>query len=213
MSKTDYRGIDYGMGMSNIDRDTGIRFGVISQHDVGQAWYDSEELDYGPPTCPKCGNEADDIDDLPFDLDDLETVGQDGKYRKHDILAIPEDVQDEVYGNSEWHDEGRDHACCGCGRSFSSDDAYGDEAIGSHFDSDGYKAFGSSDGDIFIEMSPYYTRAQFCSPCAPGACYLKNPCDDGAKAYCFGPDWFEEGECPYPVYRVDNDECIYTPKS
>jgi hypothetical protein len=28
-----------------------------------------------------------------------------------------------------------------------------------------------------------------------------------------GPDWFEEGKCPYPVYRVDNDECIYTPKS
>lgn len=33
--------IDYGMGTTNIDVKTGIRYGVISQHDVTQAWADS----------------------------------------------------------------------------------------------------------------------------------------------------------------------------
>jgi hypothetical protein len=27
-------GIDYGMGLSNIDEETGIRYGIISQHSV-----------------------------------------------------------------------------------------------------------------------------------------------------------------------------------
>ena len=34
MAKTDYVGIDYGLGRSNIDKATGIRYGVISQHSV-----------------------------------------------------------------------------------------------------------------------------------------------------------------------------------
>ncbi len=49
-------GIDYGGGMTNRDPDTGIRYGVISQHSVMQAWADSSEADYGKPTCPECGN-------------------------------------------------------------------------------------------------------------------------------------------------------------
>lgn len=74
----------------------------------------------------------------------------------------------------------------------------------SHFIDDGeYKAEQSQDScDIFVMRSPYYTHAQFCSPCAPGACYLLNPCDSGEKAYCFGHDWFENGLAPYPVFNV-----------
>ncbi len=34
-------GIDYGSGRTNINLETGIRFGVISQHSVSQAWCDS----------------------------------------------------------------------------------------------------------------------------------------------------------------------------
>ena len=51
-------GVDYGLGRTNINHETGIRYGVISQHDVMQAWCDSAEPDYGTPTCPKCGNDA-----------------------------------------------------------------------------------------------------------------------------------------------------------
>jgi hypothetical protein len=40
-------GIDYGMGMTNIDKSNGIRYGVISQNEVLQAWADSSEPWYG----------------------------------------------------------------------------------------------------------------------------------------------------------------------
>lgn len=63
----------------------------------------------------------------------------------------------------------------------------------------------SDETDIFVTKSPFYTRADFCSPCAPGACYLLSPNPEGEKAYCLGHDFFEEGKAPYPVYRVVND--------
>ena len=49
-------GIDYGMGLTNIDHDTGIRYGVIHSGELGQAWYDSTEGNYGNPCCPECRN-------------------------------------------------------------------------------------------------------------------------------------------------------------
>jgi hypothetical protein len=156
---TDYAGIDYGHGMANVDHETGIRFGVINQGEVIQAWADSSEMIYPDPACPDCGHESD-------------------KYECPD------------HGNFE---EAWENCCV--------------EAIGSVYEEEGYKATQSDDdGDIFIEKSPFYTRAQFCSPCAPGAGYLMNPCPDGPKTYCFGHDWFEDEKAPYPVYRVENDE-------
>ena len=47
--ETNYKGIDYGLGKTNIDKTSGIRYGVISQHSVGQAWYDESEAYYGTP--------------------------------------------------------------------------------------------------------------------------------------------------------------------
>ena len=74
-------------------------------------------------------------------------------------------------------------------------------------------AYSDSYGDIFVTKSPYYTHARFCSPCAPGACSLNCPTDKGGpRAYCFGADWFVDWPCPYPVYRVTDGVCIYTPK-
>lgn len=49
-------GIDYGRGKVNIDHSNGIRYGVISMHEVTQAWCDSSEGHY-TPTCPYCGSE------------------------------------------------------------------------------------------------------------------------------------------------------------
>ena len=69
----------------------------------------------------------------------------------------------------------------------------------------------ADDVDIFVCKSPYFTYAQFCSPCAPGAGYLLNPLtepDPGNKAYCFGHDWFESGKAPYPVYSVETGELV-----
>jgi hypothetical protein len=96
-----------------------------------------------------------------------------------------------------------DFACETCERVISSDDAYGDEPIGSHHDADGIKAELHSDGDVFVLESPYYTHAQYCSPCAPGACYLLSPTDKGGpRCYCLPHDWFEGGKAPYPVWRI-----------
>jgi hypothetical protein len=85
---------------------------------------------------------------------------------------------------------------------------------------------GGDDCDIFVMKSPYYTFGPFCSPCAPGAVYLRNGDTDGEKAYCFAPDWFpnwdeeeitgvycdEKTSCPYPVFRVSDDVCVFSPK-
>jgi hypothetical protein len=67
--------------------------------------------------------------------------------------------------------------------------------------------------------SPYYTYAQFCSPCVPGAGNLDAAVDiedtsvlqegiDGVKTYAFGHDWFEDGKAPYVVYRVDDGSIV-----
>ena len=49
-------GIDYGMGTTNRDMDTGIRYGVVSIHEVSQAWCDESEGNYFFG-CPHCGTE------------------------------------------------------------------------------------------------------------------------------------------------------------
>jgi hypothetical protein len=46
-------GIDYGRGATNIDHETGIRYGVIAQYSVMQAWADSAHPVY-PETADDC---------------------------------------------------------------------------------------------------------------------------------------------------------------
>ena len=59
--------IDYGNGLTNIDHDNGIRYGVIPHGAVGSAWYDESEAKYGKPTCPDCFNELDNSEDFEDD--------------------------------------------------------------------------------------------------------------------------------------------------
>ena len=80
------------------------------------------------------------------------------------------------------------------------------------YEQDGYVCEqGGDDPDIFVMKSPFFTYAQFCSPCAPGACSLENPLDDpdeNNKCYCLGHDWFDEGKAPYPVYDVKTGKLV-----
>ena len=173
--------IDYGLGQTNVDRATGIRFGVIPAHEVGQAWFDDSETWYGKPVCPECGSEAVEYDE--------ERHGE-YEYEPH---------------------ESCDYACEECERVFGSESAYPEEPISFYYDSGDTQAEQSGDDpDIFITKSPYYTWAAFCSPCAPGAGYLLDVRDEetGVRAYCFGHDWFEGGKAPYPVYWVGTGELI-----
>lgn len=160
-------GIDYGLGQTNIDKDTGIRYGVINQNAVLQAWADSSEPVYPEPECKfhvheKCPQ------DCPEDCDEHR-------------IDLPEDC----------------------------------EPLGHRYGEEGYEAVSGEDGDIFIIRSPYYTYAQFCSPCAPGACFLMSPLDEedwdcsDNRAYCFDTSWFdEEHPCPYPVFSVKTGERV-----
>lgn len=180
MKTTNYAGIDYGLGRTNVGS-AGIRYGVIQANHVGSAWYDSSESDYGDPTCPKCGNAV---------------KAAKGEYARFEHAKH----------------ECSDYVCHACKYVFGSESAFGETPQCHKLDDGQYKATqGGDDSDIFILSSPYFTYAQFCSPCAPGACYLENTLEepnDNNKAYCFGHDWFEDNKAPYPVYSVATGELV-----
>ena len=169
-------GIDYGRGTSNIDPDTGIRYGIISQNDLS-------------------GDAVNDIyttgDDIGF-----ENMRQQAKDELARAIASaidpygqvgdPDELAAEIIGNVEWHD-------CGEGGPY-------------EYSGEGYHLRTSDNNDLWVLKSPFYTHAQFCSPCAPGAGHLGNPCPDGPMTYCLGPDWFEDGDAPYPIYKVEDIE-------
>lgn len=178
MAKTEYAGLDYSTGVENRDPETGIHYGVISMNSINLDCTNDFESDYGDPHCPKCGNKV------------LESSHS-------DLFPQEEDEPD-------WFD-GQDYVCLDCKECFYSDEVTPDEAIGWHYESDGYKLCDCLDNDIFVLASPYYTFAQFCSPCVPGAGNLDSPCDSGPKSFCLGHDWFDDGKAPYRVFRVVDD--------
>ncbi len=159
--------IDYSPRNSTVNRDpeTGIRYGIIPLHRLGEFASESFEADY-IDSCPECGT------DWPEDLD------------------TPSD-------------------CPSCHKHIGDGEQYNDEPSSQEYTEDGYKACIESSGDVWFFKSPYYTHANFYSPCAPGACYLTSPAPDGEKAYCPGPDWFDdEDPAPYPIYNVTTGELV-----
>lgn len=105
-----------------------------------------------------------------------------------------------------------DFHCPTCNTYLWADDCYPDEISGTEYHANGISAWCGEDGDIWIFKSPFTTYAQFCSPCAPGACYLDNPVSPehtANKCFCLPPDWFDDGKCPYPVYH--GKTLIYMP--
>jgi len=190
-----YAGIDYSLGKSNVDSN-GIHFGVISQHSIMPEAMDDFEQDYGKPTCPKCGNE---VKEIPSHSEQLE----DGAG-----VAVYQDVPVETETWEQYGHGCADYACTVCEHLIGSEDVFSDEPQGFSYDSDGYKLCDCLDSNIFVLKSPYYTMAQFCSPCVPGAGNLDTPCVEGPKTYCLGHDWFEGSKAPYPVYDVVTNEVI-----
>jgi hypothetical protein len=208
-------GIDYGMGRTNIDHATGIRYGVISMHDVMQAWCDSSTADYGEPACPKCGQEV-----ISADADAREA-------EQPNLLVDTDVAEYEQYNRGC-----SDYVCHTCKHTLDNEDVYGEEPIGYTLEEDGYIAEDCLDSDIMLLKSDYYTYAPFCSPCAPGAGDLNNAFDadekpdtgfigdvewmrhnqSTVKTYCFGHDWFEDGKAPYRVFRVSDDSEVFPEK-
>jgi hypothetical protein len=200
VTHTSYAGIDYGLGTSNIDKANGIRYGVIAINSLNlDCVYDGGfDAFYGDPTCPKCGNKAIDIPSHSEQLPDNAGV------EIH--CDIPASME-------EWPSYSKhgcaDFACETCEHTLDSSEVYSEEMLSMSYDKDGYKLESCFDNtELFVTLSPYYTFAQFCSPCAPGAGNLDNYCEDGAKTYCLGHDWFEDGKAPYPVYSVQTGELV-----
>lgn len=173
-------GIDYS-GSTTVNRNVeiSIRYGVIAQNSVGQAWSDSAEPDYGEPTCPDCGNAVVEFDSFEGETDDF----------------------DRGHGCS-------DFVCEPCRSVFDSSEAHGDEALDWYYEGDGYVLGTCLDVNVFVFDAPFYTMAPFCSPCVPGAGDLDNAREGGVKTYCLGHDWFDDGKAPYPVYSVATGELV-----
>jgi len=143
---------------------------------------------------------------------DVETDIRYGVISIHDILQSWCDSSESVYQTYCPHCESEIEqdieACPNCKKEVLEYD-FSDEPSYSKIESEGYEAIQSGgSSDIFVTKSPFYTFCNYCSPCAPGAGDLRSPCDGGAKTYCFGHDWFEDGKAPYIVYSVETNEVV-----
>lgn len=178
MNKT-YSGLDYGHGQTNVDKENGIRYGVISANtpfNCSEEFYEhAEDLSY------KAAVEEQKAKIKAFLSDELYV-------RDRLIDSMVSDVWDAV---EQYFNDNYD-TCDNPSR---------------RYEKDGYIIETCLDNDLIVIKSPYYTHAQFCSPCVPGAGNLDSPCVDGPKTYCLGPDWFEDATAPYPVYTVGDPNC------
>jgi predicted RNA-binding Zn-ribbon protein involved in translation (DUF1610 family) len=129
----------------------------------------------------------------------------------HDVSDFWYDESVPVYPGFICPDCGHEHKkeaparCYKCRKEFNDWDFDCQEPIGFRYIKDGIRAFQSADSpDIFIEKSPVFTYAAFCSPCAPGACYIRDfitiekPPEN--RCYCFPVDFHNEK----PGHRIFN---------
>jgi hypothetical protein len=73
------------------------------------------------------------------------------------------------------------------------------------------------DGDawLYVKKSRFYTYAMRDETVRDLSIRdLTAPCreTEGAKTYCPPPDWWQDGSCPYPVWRVCDDVLVYSPE-
>lgn len=189
--------IDYGMGKSNIDFETGIRYGVISLNNVASHFYDDQEFDYGEAICPECGSAL---------IESSSTQASNFATKDYFCMTCFENYLPE-------HDNEEDAAKVA---SHFSDVCFPEEPLSWSITDSEYSIVPCLDNDAFILKSPYFTYADHCSPCVPGAGDLDNPTTwdqvnkgFGVKAYCLGPDFFDEyNVIPYTVYSVATGEVV-----
>jgi hypothetical protein len=169
-------GIDYGNGTTNIDKDTGIRYGVIHSNRLASHAWDKitssgEDLDY-----------TETIESLTFEISSsLKSILSDYD-SNFDCKEAAESIVSDLDLNLESTGD--------CTRYFYEGE---DETFNV-----------CADCDIFVTKSKYYTLCSYCSPCAPGAGSLGS--EGSVKAYCLGPDWFDsDNPMPYRCFYVENN--------
>ena len=193
MKTTNYPGIDYAAGQPvNRNLETGLRYGIIPSHSVN-----------------------------PDALEDIYSNGTDEDFEtfKSEVKKALRGALSDYFSDYKRStgDSSLDAAVENAFDAISDDlncESTGD-CTRCSYESDGYKLQSASDGamqNLWVLESPYFTYAQFCSPCAPGACYLNSPLGEPAEAnkcYCLGHDWFNaDSPCPYPVYSIKTGELV-----
>lgn len=175
--ETSSSGIDYGLGQINIDTETSIRYGVIHTNELASHAWDEIMV-------------------TGIDTDYEEAISE----LKGSLASAVKSVLQDYCTNFD-QDEIADEIVDGLDIDYESTG----DCRRFHYETNEVTFDTCSDGDIFVTKSEFYTLCQFCSPCAPGAGYLIIP--GTVKAYCLGPDWFDEGVTPYKCFRVsDNSE-------
>jgi len=180
MGPTDYAGIDYSGPGSTVNRDAETG---IRYGMISQNSVSGDALN----DVFQCG------DDIGFEQmrqqakDELAAAIESAIENYGKLNA--EEAADDLLDNIEWHD---------C-----------DESGPYRYQSEGYVLQTTSDTELWVFKSPYYTHAQFCSPCVPGAGNLDSFCTNGPKTYCLGFDWFEDNKAPYNIWSVETDELVY----
>lgn len=230
-------GIDWGRGASNADPETGIRYGVISQRSL----MPEAASDFGYINSRDLSHEAA-VEEIKKKLQealDVGTTGTEDDKRAAfssilgDIsrrsLDLIDDLMEIEYGEGAveeaWdiiQDAFNDHYHC--------------EDPDWLYEHDGYKATNCLNFDVMLLASKFFTFAQFCSPCVPGAGNLDHPFtgkavphgyykgwaeqfqfeaeqNGFAKCFCWSHDWFEGGRAPYAVFEVGTNKFIPAPCS
>ncbi len=170
---------------SNHDQETGYRYGVISPHSINQ---DALGDVYANGIDPhyEAGKE-----ELLNDIKEL--------CENHNLDYERINTDSFVDEFSDNYQDGGDGQC-----------DYSDKEYTLHVSGDNF--------GIFVMKSPYYTYCRGCSPCAPGAGDLDASFDPDeyeiTEAYhrtlCLGHDWFDDGKAPYRVFRVEDDNEVFS---
>lgn len=190
-------GIDYGMGKTNIDHETGIRYGVIVHHGVGQTWYESSEPYYAP-FCPYCGNQVAEIYEEMVELPRCPKCNHefdpDQSFNNFDPAGFTYN-NDRYICNQEYDDPDifvikspyftYCKFCSPC-------------APGAGYLMDWFKVNGERITEKDLENIPaiferYKQKAE-------NAGYI--------RAYCFSHDFFPDNKAPYPVFSVETGELV-----
>jgi hypothetical protein len=228
MSNSNYPGIDYsGPGSTtNRDAETGIRYGVISQHSIhpdvmSDIWQGSRDLSYEAAVDKMKSSIRRIVHEPPSDWGALIT-GSDFKDLINDTDIAEMLI---ILGDGKYSAEEMVEACWDL---FEHKFNYRYESGDSHdwlWEERGYQLSNCLQSDVFVTKSPYFTYAQFCSPCVPGAGNLDNPFEGLAvpkgdypgatenwhivaaeagypKVFCLGHNFFEDEKAPYEVFSV-----------
>ncbi len=187
---TPYPGIDYsGLGSTaNRNPETGIRYGVISQHSVHPDFWDGVEYDYGEAQCPNCEKKLTEVE-----REDEECYDCGKSFNSED--CYPEEPRG-------WSYDKEGYKLTGCldtdifvseskfytYAKFCSPCVPGAGNLDNPFEhatpiEDNYPAWGED----------YRIMAEACG---------------FPKTYCLNHDWFEDGKAPYPVFSVETNELI-----